>query len=195
MVINEETLPAPTTPYAHAKLDQEDRVRSFALAHRGTNALLARLSTLYGPGQAHGKQQGLIAHIARSLIRNRATHIYVPLDTVRDYLASGDAAVAMIAALRAGVGSPGTRIEIIASERPTTIAEIVASFRRIARRSPRIISSASRLSALYPRQVQFRSLARPETPRPARTSLLVGIHDVLRAERAAFAAGSAAAVD
>jgi UDP-glucose 4-epimerase len=114
-------------------------------------------------------------------------HIYVPLDTVRDYISAEDAASVMIGALRSGGAAGETRVEIVASERPTSIAEIVASFRRISRRSPRIISSASRLSALYPRQVRFRSVARTQTARPPATSLLVGIHSLLRAEQRAFA--------
>jgi UDP-glucose 4-epimerase len=191
-VVDETSPPTPTTPYAWAKLEQEEQVRSFAAARPETNALIARLSTLYGAGQAHGKPQGLIAHIARSLVRNRALAIYVPLDTVRDYLTADDAAAAMIAGLRAEAGSAGARLQIIAAERPTTIAEIVGVFRRLSRRAPRIVASANPLGARYPRQVQFRSLVRTDLPRPERTPLLVGIHDVLRAERAAFVAGSVA---
>ena len=67
---------------------------SFVLAHASATALVARLSTLYGPGQSRGKPQGLIAHIARGVVRNQPVRIYVPLDTVRDYLAADDAAAA-----------------------------------------------------------------------------------------------------
>ncbi len=190
-LVSEETPPAPNTAYARAKLEQEELVTSFALQGGRTTALLARLSTLYGPGQARGKPQGLIAHIARSVVRNLPVQIYVPLDTVRDYIAADDAAAAMIAALRARSEHPGARTRIIASERPTTIAEIVGIFRRVARRAPRIVTSASRLSALYPRRMQFRSVADPATARPPQVGLLVGIGAVMAAERAAFARGAA----
>jgi UDP-glucose 4-epimerase len=60
-IITENTPPAPTTAYARAKLKQEDMVRSFAHANDNVSALLARLSTLYGPGQSLGKQQHLAA--------------------------------------------------------------------------------------------------------------------------------------
>jgi UDP-glucose 4-epimerase len=191
-VVDEASPPTPTTPYAWAKLEQEEQVKSFAGTRPGTNALIARLSTLYGSGQAQDKPQGLIAHMARSLVRQRVLNIYVPLDTVRDYMTADDAAGAMIAGLRAGAHTAGARMQIIASERPTTIAEIVGVFKRLARRAPRIVASTNHLTERYPRQVQFRSVVRGESPRPPRTTLLVGIHDVLRAERAAFVAGARA---
>lgn len=186
-LISEDTAPAPTTAYGREKLTQENLVRSFADANEGKTALLARLSTLYGPGQSFGKQQGLIAHIARSILRNRPVQIYVPLDTIRDYIASDDAASSMVAALRAKSEEPRVLTKIVASEQPTTIAEIISAFRRIARRAPRLITSASKLTVIYPRRVQFRSVVAPQCAWAPNTSLLVGIAQVMAAERAAFA--------
>jgi UDP-glucose 4-epimerase len=185
-IISEHTSPAPTTAYAREKLKQEDLVRSFACANNRMSALLARLSTIYGPGHSAGKQQGLLAHVARCIVKNQPVHIYVPLDTMRDYVFSDDAAAAMIAASRAIGPSPRVLMKIIASGQPTTIADIVATFRRIARRSPRVITSVNRLSSIYPRCVRFQSTAGPEHPLRPRTSLLVGIAQVMAAERAAF---------
>lgn len=45
-----------------------------------TAALIARISMFYGPGQAKDKQQGLLAHIARCILRNQPIQIYVPYD-------------------------------------------------------------------------------------------------------------------
>ncbi len=185
-IISERTSPAPTTAYAREKLRQEDLVRSFAHANSRMAALLGRLSTVYGPGQSVGKQQGLLAHIARSILRNQPVQIYVPLDTIRDYIASDDAAAAMVAALRQASESPCVLTKIIASEQPATIAEIISIFKRISRRAPRIITGVSGLSGIYPRRVQFQSVATREGTRPPRTSLLVGIAQVMGTERAAF---------
>lgn len=188
-IINENSDPAPTTVYAHEKLRQEDLVRSFALTNKQIAVLLARLSTLYGPGQSVGKQQGLFAHIARCILRNQPIQIYVPFDTIRDYIAADDAATIMISTLRTTSDKPGVLTKIIASERPTTIAEIISVFKRIARRTPRIITSASGLSSLYSRRVRFQSVVIPECSRVPQTSLLVGISQVMTAERAAFVRG------
>jgi UDP-glucose 4-epimerase len=189
-IITENTAPAPTTAYAREKLRQEGLVRAFALASGRACALIARISTLYGPGQATGKQQGLLAHMARSILRNQPIQIYVPYDTIRDYIAADDAAAAMVASLRTIRGKSRVGLKIIASEQPVTIAEIVSIFRRIARRAPLIVTSASKLSGLYSRRVQFRSVDSAQGARPPGKGLAVGIAELMTAERAAFVGGT-----
>ena len=165
---------------------------AFAQRAPKTSAVIARISTIYGPGQATGKQQGLMAHIARCIVRNRPIQIYVPFDTIRDYIAVDDAAGAMIALAEAAGSSPRVLIKIVASERPSTIAEIVSIYKRLARRTPRVVTSASPLSSLYSRRVQFRSVVGPDCGTSRKTSLLVGIAKVMAAERSAFARGASA---
>lgn len=186
-IITEDSKPEPTTAYAQEKLKQEELVGSFAVAKIRTAALIARISTLYGPGQATGKQQGLLAHIARRILRNQPVQIYVPFDTIRDYIAADDAAVAMVATLRATNLRPRVLIKIIASEIPVTIAEIVSIFKRTGRRTPRIVTSTSKLSGLYSRRVQFRSIVSPDCSTLPTTRLPVGIARLMMAERSAFA--------
>jgi len=161
-------------------------VGSFALAKIGTAVLIARISTLYGPGQATDKRQGLLAHIARSILRNQPIQIYVPYDTIRDYISASAAAAAMVSTLRMTEARPGVLLKIIASEDPVTIAEIVSIFRRIARRTPRIVTSANKLSSLYSRRVQFRSIVFPESATMPIKRLPVGIAQLMNAERMAF---------
>lgn len=185
-IITENTVPMPTTTYAHEKLRQEGLVRAFAVSNSRTSALIARISTLYGPGQANGKQQGLLTHIARRILRNQPVQIYVPYDTIRDYIAADDAAAAMVATLRAISEKPSILIKIIASEQPTTIAVIISIFKRITRHAPRIVTSASRQSALYSRRVQYRSIILPQCDRTSNSNLLVGIAQLMMAERADY---------
>ena len=185
-VITESTPVAPTTDYAREKLKQENLISDFAHNNAKVTALLARISTLYGPGQASGKRQGLLAHIARCILRNQSVHIYVPFDTIRDYIMVDDAALMMVASSELLREKAGVFIKIIASEKPTTIAEIISVFKRIARRRPRIVSSASKLSSLYTRRIQFFSQTLLIDKNMPTTSLLVGIAQVMAAERAAL---------
>ena len=188
-IITEHSQPTPTTAYARAKLLQEDLLSSFVKRNGCASALIARISTLYGPGQATGKKQGLLTHMARCILRNQPIQIYVPFDTIRDYITADDAADAMVSAL-AGIGAPQqTVIRIVASERPTTIAEIVSIFKRIARRGPRIVTSANRLSGLYTRRVQFRSMATQPSTSLRPMSLAVGIARLMLQERGNLARG------
>ncbi len=189
-IINtENTPPAPTTAYAREKLQQEALLGLFSIANNQASVLISRLSTIYGPGQAAGKQQGLLTHVARRIVRNQPIQIYVPYDTIRDYIAVADAADAMVEALSGAGQRSGAQIQIIASETPTTIAEIIAIFNRIARRAPRIVTSANKMSSLYPRSVQFRSVVSAKSDRPKVTSLAIGIAQLMMAERKAYVRG------
>lgn len=188
-IITENTLPTPTTAYAREKLRQEGLFHSFLFENERTTALVARISTLYGVGQSSRKPQGLLSHIARSLIRRQPVQIYVPYDTIRDYISADDAAVAIVNALRLTSDKRRFITKIIASEHPVTIAEIISIFKRIERRAPLIITSANKLSSLYARRVQFRSIATPEYPKTSTKSLLIGIAQIMTAERAAFVRG------
>lgn len=185
-VITEQSRPAPTTVYATEKLRQEDCLKAFVAANPHTAALIARISTVYGAGQATGKKQGLLGHMARSIIRNQPIQIYVPFDTLRDYIDADDAAFAMVGVMRSDARTSQVLTKIIASESPTTIAEIVSIFKRLARRPPLVVRSANRLSTLYSRRVQFRSVVRSKLARPPGKRLAVGISQVMRAERLAF---------
>lgn len=197
-LINEHTPPAPTTAYANEKTLQEQMVRSFAARNERVTTLIARLSTLYGAGQNAGKKQGLLGHIARSVVRNQLVQIYVPYDTIRDYIDADDAARVMVTAARATHATGGAVqaaahgrcfTKIIASESPTTIAEIVSIFRRLARRAPRIVCSANKMSALYARRIQFSSVVFPECAQLPSKQLAVGIGQLMAGERRAFVAG------
>lgn len=185
-IITENSVPAPTTAYARAKLEQEELARRFADSNDHATVLIARISTLYGAGQAAGKKQGLMTYLARSILRNQPVQIYVPYDTIRDYITTDDAAAAMVAAARDTVGRPRAVTKIVASERPATIAEIVSIFRRLARRAPRIATSANKLSAVYARRVQFRSIVPAGTVTAPPTTLAVGIAQLMAAERVAL---------
>lgn len=186
-VITENSVPAPNSAYARAKLRQEDLLRDFGVAHPQICVLLARISTLYGAGQAIGKAQGLLTHMARSIVRNRPVGIYVPIDTIRDYISVDDAASEIIGTLREPGFWPGVLLKIVASGRPTTIAEIISIFKRISRKPPKITTGASKVSSLYQRKIQFRSVVGNGRQLSQIRSLGVGIHQILSAERAAHA--------
>jgi UDP-glucose 4-epimerase len=183
-IVTENTVPVPTTAYAREKLVQEEIVRSFVRTNGRVSALIARFSTLYGPGQSLEKQQGLLTHIARCTLKNIPVRIYVPFDSIRDYITSDDAAARMISALRGTIGIQRLQVKIIASEQPVTIAKIIATFGSVARRHVRVITSASKLSDIYPRRVCFQSTSVPVDRSSPRTSLLIGIAQVMASERA-----------
>ena len=180
--INENSLPVPTSEYAYEKIIQENMVCSFINSNTCMMGLIARFSTLYGNNQSIGKQQGLLSHIARSILRDRPIQIFVPLDTIRDYIDVDDAATMMICSLRA-IKKPGAGIKIIASEQPATIASIIAKFKSITRHSPRIVTSIKKFSVSYPLRMQFRSVVFEEYSHTPKKNLLIGIAQIMEAEK------------
>ncbi|MFS0700155.1 NAD-dependent epimerase/dehydratase family protein [Cellulomonas sp. 179-A 4D5 NHS] len=115
----------PTSAYASTKLRQEELAASL-LAGRARVAV-GRFSTLYGPGQRLDKPQGLISQMCVQAAMNRPISIYVPMDTLRDYLYVDDAAALVWECVRRLCASDGEGegVRVLASERATTIAELV----------------------------------------------------------------------
>jgi UDP-glucose 4-epimerase len=193
--ITEDSEVCPTTPYGRTKLRMEAALTAWARTPQpqgeaDRHVFIGRMSTLYGPGQAWGKQQGLISHLARQLLRHKPLHIYVPLGTQRDYLHVDDAAWVLTQDTRQMTDR--VACHIIASEQATTVAEILSTFTRLTRRAPRIVTSAAAATSVYRAQMTFRSkhpttigqLARRRTP------LHIGIHQVLQAELSVLAHGA-----
>lgn len=180
-MVTENTVPAPTTAYAREKLVHEAMLAALVPQFDTLHVLLGRISTIYGSGPETSKSQGLLTHIARCVIRGEPVHIYVPFDTIRDYIAVDDVARELVALAQARPA--GVTVKLIASEMPTTIAEIIGIFRRVAKRHPRVITSATPLSALYAKRILFSSVLAAPDVKPTRTPLLVGISQLLREER------------
>jgi len=158
-VISELTPVAPINAYGENKLLQESIAQRLNQGGKGATVLSCRITNLYGLRQAGGKQQGLLTEIAKRILLNEVTHIYVPLETMRDYIGVNVAARQMIATafLLKKSQSQGVYLKIIASGVSTSVAQIVAIFRRISKRNLRIVSQADSRGSQYRRVVQFRS--------------------------------------
>jgi UDP-glucose 4-epimerase len=195
--ITEASTPQPISPYGRNKQRQEALFNTWADKRPRVRCRIGRLSNLYGPGQNLAKRQGLISHVSRSLIWGYPIHIYVPLDTIRDYLFVDDCA-AQIAACITEWGRPGTpteiapfpRVKIFATEQPTTVAQIVRAFLDLpARRHPKIICAPSALGLQQPRRLQFRSIEPPLHADRRRTPLHVGVHKLHEYQLALYRQG------
>ena len=125
------------------------------------------------------KPQGLIAHISRSLLHHTPVHVYVSLDTLRDYVYVADCAAHLLRCLDHLRRVPRTNItKIFSAGETVTIAGIIAAFARIAKGHPRIICSADPAGSLQPLRLRFQSTVWTDLSMPARTPLTVGIQRV-----------------
>lgn len=182
---DECSAPAPISPYGRTKLEQERLAAAWA-TRAGVSLIIGRIANLYGPGQDLTKAQGLISHIARALLRREPVHIYVPLDTQRDYLYSADCAELAAGALRRlrgeaeAHGEPVSVTKILASQQAVTVGALLAEFRRLLKRPPRVVLAASPLSRFQVRDLRLRSLVWPDLDRRQLTTLPTGMASVLR---------------
>lgn len=189
----EETTPVPLAPYGVNKLRAEDALRSWTSKHDG-RAVIARFSNLYGPGQNLSKPQGLVSHLCRGYLLAKPISIYVPVDTLRDYLYVDDAARMTTALLEVAV-TPGTPlIKICAAGRAVTIGGLLGASRTVFKRAPRVTMGSSELASMQALDLRLRSLVLPEIDALASTTLVAGIGQTLDAMRIAlFAAARPAA--
>ena len=88
------TKPQPIGTYGQLKLAQEDLTHN--IAESGITTVITRLSNLYGPGQDLSKLQGIVTKLCWSAISREEVNIFVPLDTLRDYIYVNDAAMRIL---------------------------------------------------------------------------------------------------
>ena len=176
----DESSPLRTlTAYGDAKLRAERMVAEWCL-DVGTSALIGRITTLYGPGQNLAKPQGIISQVCRSYLSGRPSSIYVPLDTIRDYLYVADAAGLIADGMsrlehERTVDGSTVVTKILASQRPITIGAVLGEMRRVFKGSPRYVVASSVLSNVQTRDLSVRSRVWPELDRRTLTPLPVGV--------------------
>lgn len=166
----------PTSAYGRAKLAGEQRAAAFA-ATTGVPVVIGRLTNLYGPGQNLSKPQGLISHLCHAQLTRQPISVYVPLDTIRDYLFVDDCAdmirLALDGAHRATDGE--ALVKIFGSHQPVTIGTLIGEFRRVFKRPLRVVLGTSSTARYQASDLRIRSIVWPELDHRAMTSLPAGI--------------------
>lgn len=177
----------PLGDYGRAKLTAEAIVTEFA-HDTGATTVIARLANLYGPGQNLAKPQGLIAHLCRGYLLSAPVSIYVPMDTLRDYLFITDAAEMVADSLELADRQHGTiTTKIYASGRPVTIGAILGACRAVFHRKPRVVLASSPLAAVQALDLRLHSVVWPELDRRMHRPLSAGISATLESIRRALA--------
>jgi UDP-glucose 4-epimerase len=173
----ERAVPRPLAPYGVNKLRMEQTLQSFVTRVR-VPSVIGRISNLYGPGQNLAKPQGLISQLARAHLLRQPLSLYVSPDTTRDYLYVRDCASMVLECLDAVRRSPSgdVLVKILAAERPTTIAALLAAFRRLVKRRLPIVLADSPNKRFQVRDLRLLSTVAPDLRRCARTTLPDGIN-------------------
>jgi UDP-glucose 4-epimerase len=166
---------APVAPYGFSKLALEARLQRLA-AECGVAAAAGRITNLYGPGQNLAKPQGLISHLCRAHVTGQPLGIYVPLDTLRDYLFVDDAAAMVLDLMEAAAARPGeVAVKILASHGSVSVAALLMQAQRVFRRPIRVLFGASSEAARQARDLRVRSEVHPELDHRTLRTLPAGI--------------------
>jgi UDP-glucose 4-epimerase len=108
--------------------------------------VIARIANLYGPGQDLSKLQGLISRLALTSVTKQPLTMFVPLDTLRDYITADDAAARLLHWISKSNGSVETRV--IASGQATSLGYLINLMKDITRVATPIASGVH-ASAAY----------------------------------------------
>jgi UDP-glucose 4-epimerase len=171
---------APISPYGRFKLRAEGIVASKA-EEAGASALLGRIANLYGPGQRLDKMQGLISHLALAQLASAPASIYVPLETLRDYIYVDDCGALILEAIErlfaeaTDAGAPVTATKNLATGRAVSIAELLGHFRQLLRRTPTVVLASSPASAYQAVDLRISSSIWTDLDARTLTPLPVGI--------------------
>jgi UDP-glucose 4-epimerase len=177
---DEESPPAPVSPYGRLKLSMELAALDELQGH--CHVVIGRFSNIYGAGQDLSKQQGLISQLCLHALTRRALNVYVPLETIRDYLYVDDAAALVLSAVERAHRHPAesSSLRVMASGEPATVARLVGLTDRLSHHRSLIAVGVHPSSAFQVRDLRFRSRHQDEQRGLVRTGLTVGVAQVFR---------------
>lgn len=175
---DERTEPRPMNAYGAVKLAQE---RAVARELAGCVPLVAgRISTLYGPGQNLDKAQGLVTRLCLQAAMRRPIRVFVPMDTLRDYLFVDDAASMALGLVAEAVARQPAepQLRVIAAGQATSVAELVALVQRVSRTRIGVVHAPMPAHARHVIDLRLRT-RHPAPPGVApRTLLATGVRRV-----------------
>ena len=168
--------PRPLGPYGQLKLDQERVAQSL---ESEMPVVRLRLANIYGQGQDLTKLQGLISHLAMAHITRNPLNIFVPLETLRDYIFVDDAAALAVHWIREAHASQRSSLRIVASGLPQTVGRVVSIMTSMAHARIPIAYGYSSSAAYQANDLRLVPDRYSQTARLNKTPLPVGAKLVL----------------
>lgn len=166
------TPPHPLGDYGKLKLDQEE-VCEQLLANR-FRIVQGRVANLYGPGQDTTKLQGLISRLCLASITRETMTVFVPLDTLRDFVYVDDAAALALHWIDAA--APGAQVRVIASGDPTSLGHVITTAREVVRTRIPITSGFHASASFQALDIRLTPDRDHFTDDLGRTPLPTGVH-------------------
>lgn len=181
----ESTPVHPLSHYGRVKLRMEADLRTL-VERSDLSGLIGRITNLYGPGQDLAKGQGLISVLVESYVSGKPISIYVPLDTLRDYIYVADCARIIHASMSRLARQPrgSLVIKIVGAMNAVSIGAILGEMSRL-RRKPVPIVVGQGGGAGQALDLRVRSTVWTDLDGLASTTLPEGLGSVYRSHLAA----------
>ena len=112
---------------------------------------IARITNLYGPWP--GPRQGLVNRMCTAAATRKALQIYVPLDTVRDYIYIDDAADLIL--FEAAATSADHSLSLIGSGENSSVGEVIKTVTNVTHRKVPISLAYLESTKLQPRDLRM----------------------------------------
>jgi UDP-glucose 4-epimerase len=117
---------------------------------------IARVTNLYGPW--HGPRQGLINRLCTAAATREALQIYVPLDTVRDYIYVTDAARLLLLELETkstAVDTLRSSVVLIGSGESSSVGSVINTVANVTHRKVPVTMAQLMETDLQPRDLRM----------------------------------------
>ena len=118
---------------------------------RSVTVHIARITNLYGPWP--GPRQGLVNRMCTAAATRKALQIYVPLDTVRDYIYVEDAAELLL--LEAVAADADRSLSLIGSGENSSVGEVIKTVINVTHRKVPISLAYLESTKLQPRDLRM----------------------------------------
>lgn len=177
--MNELTEVSALSAYGAQKLRLENSYKQFA-SDTGAKVVIGRIANLYGPSQNRMKGQGLVTSICQQSLLRKPVHIFVGLDTLRNYIFVDDASEMILRLARtAHLRLPATVItKVICSRTNHSISSVLKECDAVFGFTPQIVLVRKQNDGAYPNDLRMKSVLELEVEIFEHTPLIVGISKV-----------------
>jgi UDP-N-acetylglucosamine/UDP-N-acetyl-alpha-D-glucosaminouronate 4-epimerase len=128
----EDSVLAPSSPYAVSKIAAEDYARVFSRVY-GLETVCLRFFNVFGPRQAYNPYTGVITIFVKELLNDRAPTIFGDGEQTRDFVSVYDVVLSCVLAMtKRGIGG---EVFNVSSGKMTTINELVRLLQEITGKS------------------------------------------------------------
>jgi UDP-glucose 4-epimerase len=168
----EETVPIPISDYGAQKLQIEELLINFG-KNNNVEIRIGRIANIYGANQNIRKQQGIVTALVKSTILNTTVSMYVPLNTLRNYIFVSDAAFKIINFVRSSTNNHEVRN--ICSNENWSLGSLIRITKDVTKKRIHLAHAVNRQSLLQPLDLSMKSLSENKESSIREVSLPVGV--------------------